>query len=44
MDINLFRVDKGDINLVKESQRRRFQSVELVDEITKLDEEWRKRT
>jgi len=42
LDINLLRKDKGgDPDLVKESQRRRFASVELVDEIVKLDHEWR---
>merc|ERR1711939_1081063 len=43
LDINLFRKEKGgDPELIKESQRRRFKPVEIVDEITALDEEWRK--
>ncbi|XXG80789.1 hypothetical protein AAC387_Pa09g1569 [Persea americana] len=42
LDINLFRSDKGnDPERVRESQRRRFASVELVDEIIELDKEWR---
>lgn len=45
LDINLFRSDKGnDPERVRESQRRRFASVELVDEIIELDKEWRQRT
>ncbi|KAJ3688061.1 hypothetical protein LUZ61_017225 [Rhynchospora tenuis] len=39
LDINLFRKDP---EMVRESQRRRFASVEIVDEIINLDEEWRK--
>ncbi|KAJ3215610.1 Cytosolic seryl-tRNA synthetase [Dinochytrium kinnereticum] len=43
LDINLFRKDRGgDPDLVRESQRRRFQPVEVVDEIIALDNEWRK--
>ena len=42
MDINQFRKDKGgDPDKIKESQKRRYASTELVDEIIKLDEEWR---
>ncbi|XP_077212714.1 serine--tRNA ligase-like isoform X2 [Tasmannia lanceolata] len=42
LDINLFREDKGnDPEIIRESQRRRFASVELVDEIILLDKEWR---
>eukprot|EP00798_Chlamydomonas_sp_ICE-L_P002725 gene2725-12598_t len=42
LDINLLRVEKGgNPEIVKESQRRRFKSVELVDEIIALDNEWR---
>ena len=45
IDINLFRADKGgDPELIKESQRRRFASVELVDEIIALDNQWRRYT
>ncbi|RWW59678.1 hypothetical protein BHE74_00033372, partial [Ensete ventricosum] len=45
LDINLFRAEKGfDPELVRESQRRRFASVEVVEEIIHLDREWRQRT
>jgi seryl-tRNA synthetase len=45
MDINLFRKEKGgNPDLIRESQRRRYKPVELVDEVISLDEEWRKRT
>jgi Seryl-tRNA synthetase N-terminal domain len=45
LDINLFRAEKGfDPEIVRESQRRRFASVEIVDEIINLDKEWRQRT
>ncbi|PJF18575.1 Seryl-trna synthetase [Paramicrosporidium saccamoebae] len=41
LDINLFRVDKGGKpELIKDSQRKRGASVELVDEIIELDKEW----
>lgn len=41
LDINLFRVDKGgNPELIRESQRKRGASVELVDEIIALDREW----
>ncbi|XP_073525574.1 LOW QUALITY PROTEIN: uncharacterized protein [Phyllobates terribilis] len=44
LDINLFREDKGgNPEIIRESQRRRFASVEVVDEIIYLDQEWRKR-
>ncbi|RZC81394.1 hypothetical protein C5167_043970 [Papaver somniferum] len=44
LDINLFRVDKGgNPEIIRESQRRRFASVELVDEVICLDKEWRQR-
>lgn len=42
LDINLFRLDKGgDPEKIKESQRRRYASVELVDEIILKDNQWR---
>ncbi|XP_062144854.1 serine--tRNA ligase [Alnus glutinosa] len=42
LDINLFRVEKGgNPDLIRESQRRRFAKVELVDEVIKIDKEWR---
>lgn len=41
LDINLFRVERGgNPELIKESQRKRGASVELVDEIIALDREW----
>lgn len=41
IDINLLRVDKGgNPELVKDSQRKRGASVELIDEIIALDKEW----
>ncbi|KAJ1689203.1 hypothetical protein LUZ63_013358 [Rhynchospora breviuscula] len=44
LDINLFRAEKGfDPEIVRESQRRRYASVEIVDEIINLDKEWRQR-
>ncbi|XP_059648537.1 serine--tRNA ligase [Cornus florida] len=44
LDINLFRVDKGqNPEIIRESQRRRFADVDLVDEVIRLDEQWRKR-
>lgn len=42
LDINLFREDKGhNPEIVRESQRRRFANVGLVDEVIELDKEWR---
>ncbi|KAI9346186.1 hypothetical protein BDR26DRAFT_800237 [Obelidium mucronatum] len=42
LDINLFRVDKGgDPEIVRESQRKRFGSVEVVDEIIAMDNDWK---
>lgn len=44
LDINLFREEKGNNpEIIRESQRRRFANVELVDEVIKLDKEWRQR-
>ncbi|OVA05496.1 Aminoacyl-tRNA synthetase [Macleaya cordata] len=44
LDINLFREDKGNNpELIRESQRRRFANVEIIDEIIRLDKEWRQR-
>jgi hypothetical protein len=44
LDINLFRVEKGhDPERIRESQRKRFARVELVDEIIDLDKKWRER-
>ena len=45
LDINEFREDKGgNPEKIRESQRRRHASVELVDEIIELDRSWVKRT
>jgi len=45
IDINWLRVDRGgDPEKVRESQRRRYASVELVDEIIALDNKWRSLT
>ncbi|CAM9418415.1 unnamed protein product [Choristocarpus tenellus] len=42
LDINLFRTDRGgDPEVIRESQRRRFASVELVDEVIAKDSSWR---
>ncbi|KAJ8572914.1 hypothetical protein K7X08_009425 [Anisodus acutangulus] len=44
LDINLFREDKGhNPEIIRESQRRRFADVSLVDEVIQLDKEWRQR-
>ncbi|PWA71271.1 Seryl-tRNA synthetase [Artemisia annua] len=44
LDINLFREDKGyDPEIIRESQRRRFEPVEIVDQVIHLDNEWRQR-
>ncbi|KAL5566099.1 hypothetical protein UlMin_029263 [Ulmus minor] len=44
LDINLFREEKGgNPEIIRESQRRRYASVEIVDEIIRLDKEWRQR-
>lgn len=45
LDINFFRTSSGgNPDVIKESQRRRFASVELVDEIIENDEKWRQMT
>ncbi|KAL4202468.1 hypothetical protein AMTRI_Chr02g221260 [Amborella trichopoda] len=44
LDLNLFREDKGNNpERIRESQRRRYAKVEVVDEIIHLDKEWRQR-
>ena len=44
LDINLFRVEKGgNPELIRESQRRRFANVELVDQVIAIDKQWRQR-
>lgn len=43
LDINIFREDRGgNPELVRESQRRRFKDVTLVDKVIEQDAEWRK--
>ncbi|CAM6109771.1 unnamed protein product [Calypogeia fissa] len=45
LDILLFREEKGgDPEKIRESQRRRYAKVELVDEVIELDKAWRQRT
>ena len=39
----LWQEKGGNPELVKESQRRRYAKVELVDEVMRLDQEWRAR-
>ncbi|CDP15525.1 unnamed protein product [Coffea canephora] len=42
LDLNLFREEKGyNPEIIRESQRRRFADVKLVDEVIQLDKEWR---
>ncbi|KAL2229817.1 UNVERIFIED_CONTAM: Serine--tRNA ligase [Sesamum indicum] len=44
LDINLFREEKaGNPEKIRESQRRRFAKVDLVDEVIELDKVWRQR-
>ena len=47
LDINLFRTGRpkkadGNPDAVRASQRSRFASVDIVDEVIRLDEEWRR--
>lgn len=45
LDLDLFRTDKGgDPELVRETQRKRFKDVTLVDKLISADTEWRKCT
>lgn len=42
LDINLFRTEKGgNPELIRESQRRRYADVTLVDKVIEFDNEWR---
>jgi seryl-tRNA synthetase len=41
LDITLFRKEGGNPELIRESQRRRYASVELIDEIIAKDDNWR---
>ena len=44
LDIHLFIKDKGgDPEIIRESQRKRGHSVEVVDEVIAMYEEWVKR-
>lgn len=43
LDLDLFRTDKGgDPETVRETQRKRFKDVTLVDKLVAADTEWRK--
>lgn len=43
LDIDLFRVEKGgNPDLIRESQKKRYKNVELVDNVVTTDEKWRK--
>ncbi|KAF6719532.1 Serine--tRNA ligase, cytoplasmic [Oryzias melastigma] len=43
LDLDLFRTDKGgDPELIRETQRKRFKDVSLVDKLVAADTEWRK--
>ncbi|XP_044066266.1 serine--tRNA ligase, cytoplasmic isoform X2 [Siniperca chuatsi] len=43
LDLDLFRIDKGgDPEIVRETQRKRFKDVTLVDKLVTADTEWRK--
>lgn len=43
LDLDLFRTDKGgDPEIVRETQRKRFKDVSLVDKLVQADTEWRK--
>ena len=44
LDIELFREDKGgDPEKVRDSQKKRFKDVTLVDKVVEADNQWRKR-
>ena len=44
LDIDLFRTEKGgDPEKMRENQRKRFKSVELVEFIVEKDNQWRQR-
>lgn len=43
LDLDLFRTDKGgDPEVIRETQRKRFKDVTLVDKLVAADTEWRK--
>ena len=42
LDINLFRIEKGyDPQVIRDSQKKRYKNVELVDQIIEYDNLWR---
>jgi len=42
LDINLFRSEKGsDPQIIRDSQKKRYKRVELVDEVIEYDSQWR---
>lgn len=44
LDIELFRKERGgDPDKIRESQRKRFKDVTLVDKVVDADVKWRKR-
>ncbi|KRX58330.1 Serine--tRNA ligase, cytoplasmic [Trichinella sp. T9] len=43
LDLDNFRVEKGgNVQAVRVSQQKRFQSVDLVDQVVETDQEWRR--
>lgn len=45
LDINEFRVEKGgDPERIRKSQKLRYASVDIVDEVIELDKQWRECT
>ena len=43
LDLDLFRPDKGgDLEAIKENQKKRFKDVGMIDKVTDLDAKWRK--
>lgn len=43
LDLDQFRADKGgDPEVIRETQRKRFKDVSLVDKLVHADTEWRK--
>lgn len=43
LNIDLFREEKGgNPELIRESQRRRFKDPTIVDQVIRVDNEWRK--
>eukprot|EP00112_Aurelia_sp_Birch-Aquarium-sp1_P006053 Seg1677.2 transcript_id=Seg1677.2/GoldUCD/mRNA.D3Y31 product="Serine-tRNA ligase cytoplasmic" protein_id=Seg1677.2/GoldUCD/D3Y31 len=43
LDLDLFRPDKGgNLDAIKENQKKRFKDVGMIDKVTDLDAKWRK--